>query len=89
MSQRSFAVRTLWLVLVGWWVTSAVVSVAWLLSAATVGIPFNAALVNLVSTMLSLKELKTRLDPDSGHSQRSVVIRAVYFVSVGWWSSWV
>jgi uncharacterized membrane protein YccF (DUF307 family) len=27
------------------------------------------------------------LDPDSAEGQRSLVIRAVYFVFVGWWAS--
>ncbi|ELZ57505.1 MULTISPECIES: YccF domain-containing protein [unclassified Haloferax] len=89
MSQRSFVVRALWFVFVGWWATPAVVNVAWFLNATVIGIPLGVALINLVPTVLSLKEPKTRLDPDSGRGQRSVVVRAVYFVFVGWWLSWV
>ncbi|WEL28263.1 YccF domain-containing protein [Haloferax volcanii] len=89
MSQRSFVVRALWFVFVGWWATPAVVNVAWFLNATVIGIPLGVALINLVPTVLSLKEPKTRLDPDSGRGQRSVVARAVYFVFVGWWLSWV
>ncbi|ELZ70210.1 hypothetical protein C456_17407 [Haloferax volcanii DSM 14919] len=89
MSQRSSVVRALWFVFVGWWATPAVVNVAWFLNATVIGIPLGVALINLVPTVLSLKEPKTRLDPDSGRGQRSVVVRAVYFVFVGWWLSWV
>ncbi|AKU06320.1 MULTISPECIES: YccF domain-containing protein [Haloferax] len=89
MSQRSFVVRAIWFVFVGWWATPAVVNVAWFLNATVIGIPLGVALINLVPTVLSLKEPKTRLDPDSGRGQRSVVVRAVYFVFVGWWLSWV
>ncbi|ELK44728.1 hypothetical protein D320_21593 [Haloferax sp. BAB-2207] len=89
MSQRSFVVRALWFVFVGWWATPAVVNVAWFLNATVIGIPLGVALINLVPTVLSLKEPKTRIDPDSGRGQRSVVVRAVYFVFVGWWLSWV
>jgi len=89
MSQRSFVVRALWFVFVGWWATPAVVNVAWFLNATVIGIPLGVALINLVPTVLSLKEPKARLDPDSGRGQRSVVVRAVYFVFVGWWLSWI
>ncbi|ELZ89839.1 YccF domain-containing protein [Haloferax sulfurifontis] len=89
MSQRSFVVRALWFVFVGWWATPAVVNVAWFLNATVIGIPLGVALINLVPTVLSLKEPKTRLDPDSGRGQRSLVVRAVYFVFVGWWLSWL
>ncbi|WP_424007518.1 YccF domain-containing protein [Haloferax denitrificans] len=89
MSQRSFVVRAIWFVFVGWWATPAVVNVAWFLNATIIGIPLGVALINLVPTVLSLKEPKTRLDPDSGRGQRSLVVRAVYFVFVGWWLSWV
>ncbi|EMA05845.1 YccF domain-containing protein [Haloferax denitrificans] len=89
MSQRSFVVRAIWFVFVGWWATPAVVNVAWFLNATVIGIPLGVALINLVPTVLSLKEPKTRLDPDSGRGQRSLVVRAVYFVFVGWWLSWI
>ncbi|RDZ66115.1 hypothetical protein C5B90_07165 [Haloferax sp. Atlit-12N] len=89
MSQRSFVVRAIWFVFVGWWATPAVVNVAWFLNATIIGIPLGVALINLVPTVLSLKEPKSRLEPDSFRGQRSIVVRAVYFVFVGWWLSWV
>ncbi|WP_148413770.1 YccF domain-containing protein [Haloferax sp. KTX1] len=89
MSQRSFVVRAIWFVFVGWWATPAVVNVAWFLNATVIGIPLGVALINLVPTVLSLKEPKSRLEPDSSRGQRSIIVRAVYFVFVGWWLSWV
>ena len=88
MAQRSFLVRALWFVLVGWWLTPLVVNVAWALNATVVLIPLGIKLINLVPTTLTLREPRSVIDPDAtGAGQRSLLVRAVYFVVVGWWLS--
>jgi uncharacterized membrane protein YccF (DUF307 family) len=90
MPQRSLLVRALWFVVVGWWATPAVVNVAWFLNATVVGLPLGIKLVNLVPTVLTLREPRSVVDPESpGRGQRSLLVRAVYFVLVGWWLSWL
>ncbi|WP_396611027.1 YccF domain-containing protein [Haloferax sp. S1W] len=89
MSQRSLVVRALWFVVVGWWATPLVVNVAWLLNATIIGLPLGIKLINLVPTVLSLKEPRSLTDPESAPGQRSLLVRAVYFVFVGWWFSWL
>jgi uncharacterized membrane protein YccF (DUF307 family) len=90
MSQRPFLVRALWFVFVGWWATPAVVNVAWFLNATVILLPLGIKLINLVPTVLTLKEPRSVVDPDStGEGQRSLLVRAVYFVLVGWWLSWL
>ena len=90
MAQRSFVVRALWFVLVGWWATPAVVNVAWFLNATIVLLPLGIKLVNLVPTVLTLREPRSVIDSDStGAGQRSLLVRAVYFLFVGWWLSWL
>ncbi|AFK17881.1 YccF domain-containing protein [Haloferax mediterranei ATCC 33500] len=89
MTQRTLVVRALWFVFVGWWATPAVVNVAWLLNATIIGIPLGVALVNLVPTVLTLKEPTARLEGEPARGQRSVLVRAVYFVFVGWWLGWL
>ncbi|ELZ87260.1 hypothetical protein C453_02879 [Haloferax elongans ATCC BAA-1513] len=88
MSQRSLVVRALWFVVVGWWATPLVVNVAWFLNATIIGLPLGIKLINLVPTVLSLKEPRSLTDPDSARGQRSLLVRAVYFVFIGWWFSW-
>ncbi|ELZ76448.1 YccF domain-containing protein [Haloferax larsenii] len=88
MSQRSLVVRALWFVVVGWWATPLVVNVAWFLNATIIGLPLGIKLINLVPTVLSLKEPRSLTDPESARGQRSLLVRAVYFVFVGWWVSW-
>jgi uncharacterized membrane protein YccF (DUF307 family) len=88
MAQRSLLVRALWFVAVGWWLTPLVVNVAWALNATVVLLPLGIKLVNLVPTTLTLREPRSVIDPDSpGSGQRSLLVRAVYFIFVGWWLS--
>jgi uncharacterized membrane protein YccF (DUF307 family) len=87
MSERSLLTRALWFVVVGWWATPLVVNVAWLLNATVVLLPLGIKLVNLVPTVLSLAEPRSMSDPESARGQHSLLVRAVYFVFVGWWLS--
>ncbi len=89
MTQRSLLVRALWFLVVGWWATPVVVNVAWALNATILLLPLGIKLINLVPTVLTLKEPRSRLDPDAATGQRSLLVRAVYFVLVGWWLSWL
>jgi uncharacterized membrane protein YccF (DUF307 family) len=90
MAQRSLLVRALWFVVVGWWATPLVVNLAWLLNATVILLPLGIKLINLVPTVLTLREPRSLVDPDSeGSGQRSLPVRAVYFVLVGWWLSWL
>jgi len=88
MTQRSFFVRALWFVFVGWWLTPILVNVAWLLNVTIILIPLGIKLINLVPTALTLAEPRSLEDGD-GASQHSLVVRAVWFVFVGWWLSWL
>jgi len=89
MTQRSLLTRALWFVVVGWWATPAVVNAAWFLCATIVGAPIGVKLINLVPTVLTLKEPRAVVDPDTARGQRSLAVRAVYFVAVGWWLGWL
>ncbi|OYR84403.1 hypothetical protein DJ71_08890 [Halorubrum sp. E3] len=87
MAQRSLPVRALWFVFVGWWATPVVVNTAWLLNVTVVLLPIGIKLINLVPTVLTLAEPRSLSDPDAERGQRSLAVRAVYFVFVGWWLS--
>lgn len=88
MKQRSLLVRALWFLFVGWWATPAVVNIAWFLNATIIGLPLGIKLINLVPTVLSLKEPRSLGNPDASRGQRSLLVRGVYFLFVGWWLSW-
>ncbi|KAB1187020.1 MULTISPECIES: YccF domain-containing protein [Haloferax] len=88
MKQRSLLVRAIWFLFIGWWATPAVVNIAWFLNATIIGLPLGIKLINLVPTVLSLKEPRSLGAPDAGRGQRSLLVRGVYFLFVGWWLSW-
>ena len=87
MTQRPLLVRALWFVFVGWWATPIVVNTAWLLNVTVVLLPVGIKLINLVPTVLTLAEPRSLSEPESARGQRSLAVRAVYFVLVGWWLS--
>ncbi|MFC7070052.1 YccF domain-containing protein [Halobaculum lipolyticum] len=87
MAQRSLFTRALWFVAIGWWATPAVVNVAWFLNATVIGLPLGIKLINLVPTVLTLKEPRSLSVPGDGRGQRSLLVRGLYFVFVGWWLS--
>lgn len=87
MAQRSFLTRALWFVVVGWWATVIVVNVAWVCMATVILIPVGVKLVNLVPTVLTLAEPRSLSDAESARGQRSLLLRAIYFLLIGWWFS--
>jgi len=89
MAQRSLLVRALWFLVVGWWATPIVVNVAWLLNVTVIGIPIGVKLINLVPTVLTLKEPRSLTEPALAVGQRSLLVRGLYFVFVGWWLSFL
>ena len=89
MTQRSLLARALWFVFVGWWFTPLLVNVAWALNTTVVLLPLGIKLINLVPTALTLAEPRSISEPESARGQPSLLVRAVYFVLVGWWLSWI
>ena len=89
MTQRPLLVRALWFLLVGWWLTPIVINLAWLLTVTIVLAPLGIKLVNLVPTALTLKEPRSMANPELARGQHSLLVRAIYFVVVGWWLSFL
>lgn len=87
MTQRSLLTRALWFVIVGWWATPIVVNAAWFLNVTIIGIPIGIKLINLVPTVLTLREPRSLSQEDYSPNQHSFAIRALYFVLIGWWAS--
>lgn len=84
---RSLGTRVLWFLFVGWWATPIVINVAWFLNATIVLLPVGIKLINLVPTVLTLAEPQRVAAPEEARGQRSLLVRAVYIVLVGWWLS--
>ncbi|EMA20785.1 YccF domain-containing protein [Haloarcula argentinensis] len=87
--QRSLLVRAVWFLLVGWWVTGIWLSVAWFLNVTIIGLPLGIKMINRVPLVLTLKRRDRLVTESDGGSQHSLLVRAVWFVFVGWWASGV
>ena len=93
----SLVVRGVYFLLVGWWATGIWLTVAWVLNLTIIGMPLGIKMINKVPLVVSLKARPVRnevIDADgtvtvrqTNREQRSLLVRGVYFLLVGWWAS--
>ncbi len=87
-------IQLVWFALVGWWLGQAWVAVAWFLAATIVGMPLAVIMLNRVPEVMALRgETELLVKSWNGHTvvtdvpQYNILLRALYFVLVGWWAS--
>lgn len=91
-------VRVVWYLLVGWWLTAILMGIAWFAAIIIVGLPLTFYLVNRIPTALTLRPRREQFVGVTGQDgvtryqklatqQASVLVRAIYFLLVGWWLS--
>lgn len=89
-------VRAVWFVLVGWWLTAIVIVIAYALALSILGLPFAFYLFNRVPAFLTLRRRSktyqvetnaegTRYLTAKNVAQRPMLLRAIWFILVGWW----
>lgn len=94
----SIVVRAVYFLLVGWWASGIWLSVAWFLTVTIIGAPLGIKMINWVPKIVSLKERQIATEvtqtregsvtvTESASDQHSLLVRAVYFLLVGWWAS--
>jgi len=89
------AVRALWFIFVGWWLSAIAISVAYVLLITIIGIPFAFAIFNWLPAIITLRsrtelqtvELRDGVTYVSGGNvpQLPLWIRAIWFLVIGWW----
>jgi uncharacterized membrane protein YccF (DUF307 family) len=76
---------------VGWWFGLLWVSVAWFLMVTIIGMPIGAAMLNNVPLVIALRGRRlVNVSPEgrvSNVPEINIVIRAIYFLLIGWWLS--
>jgi len=90
-----FLIRAVWFLLVGWWLSGIVTGIAYLLCLTIIGMPFGFALFNLLPAVLTLRprsevlvtELRDGVTYVRGATvpQLPMLVRALWFIFVGWW----
>ncbi len=90
--------QILWFAFIGVWLGQAWMIAAWLLMVSIIGIPFGIAMLNMLPKVIALREPDERtrvtIRPDGSIARRAAdpdqapfLLRAVYFLLVGWWLS--
>ena len=94
---RGCLVTLLWFIFVGWWLSAIWIAVAWVLIVLIVTMPIGLWMINRVPTIVSLREptqeFRTVMDGETVRVERTnlrqfpFVLRALYFLLIGWWFS--
>ena len=87
-------VRVLWFIFFGWWVGAAVSALAWSLNLTIIGLPLGLWIINRLPSIITLRPQEsiyvvTPYGLVTGVRQRSFVVRAIWFLAIGWWLSGV
>jgi uncharacterized membrane protein YccF (DUF307 family) len=87
-------IQLVWFALVGWWLGQAWVAVAWFFAATIIGMPLTVIMLNRVPEVMALRgETELLVRSWNGHTvvtevpQYNILLRALYFILVGWWAS--
>jgi uncharacterized membrane protein YccF (DUF307 family) len=91
-----FLARAVWFVLIGWWLTAIVIVIAYVLALSILGLPFAFYLFNRIPAFLTLRgrsktyQVETAADGTryltaANVEQRPMLIRAIWFILVGFW----
>lgn len=90
--------QLLWFACIGVWLGQAWMVVAWILMVTIIGIPLGVAMLNMLPKVIALREPTQQVmisrsgegslvRRDIAPAQVPFVLRALYFVLVGWWFS--
>lgn len=90
--------QILWFAFIGIWLGQAWMVVAWIFMVTIIGIPIGVAMLNMLPKVIALREptrhVLVRNNGDGEMTQREVapaqvniLLRALYFILIGWWFS--
>jgi uncharacterized membrane protein YccF (DUF307 family) len=90
-----FILRVIWFFVLGWELTGVWILIAWALNLTVIFLPVGLWMIDRVPQVLTLKARSGAYvtDLESGRSQfismnqPPFLIRAIYFILIGWWAS--
>lgn len=96
VKELPFILRAIWFFVLGWEITAVWIIIAWVLNATIIGLPIGLWMIDRVPQVLTLKA-RAGAFVGTGDGPRHFVaadqppflLRAVYFIFVGWWFSLV
>ena len=88
-----FLLRVIWFFVLGWELAAIWILVAWVLNATIIGLSLGLWMINRVPQVLTLKARPGAFVNDDhgrhfiGANQPPFLLRALYFLLIGWWFS--
>ena len=90
--------QLLWFFFIGIWLGQVWMIAAWILMLTVIGIPLGVAMLNMLPKVFALREPTRRVqvyrtadgsltEVDMARPQINILLRAVYFILIGWWLS--
>jgi uncharacterized membrane protein YccF (DUF307 family) len=97
-SAPSLILRVLWFIFIGFWLGGIVTAAAWALNVTIIGLPLGLWMINRIPTVMTLRPLRQTLEVHRRtdgtevvrvhhQEQASFLIRAIWFLLIGWWLS--
>jgi len=91
-------ISVLWYLFIGWWLSGLAVGLAWLCMLTVVGIPAGVAIINMLPKIVALREPgnsglqvvvvgNTTVIGEAAVKQHNILVRALYFLLIGFWFS--
>lgn len=86
-------IQLLWFALIGWWAGQLWIAIAWVLMVTIIGLPLGIAMINRIPKVVALREtddVLVSVSPGgkvvtSEQPQFNFLVRALYFLLIGWW----
>jgi uncharacterized membrane protein YccF (DUF307 family) len=77
----------LWFAFIGWWLGSFAVTAAYFMFVFIVTIPVGIAILNNIPKIMALRQPDRLITPygEVGVRQHNFLLRALWFIFVGWW----
>lgn len=90
-------IQALWFIFIGWWLGAIAIAIAWFINITIIGLPIGLSILNNIPRILSLQPPRREIQvmhvggetriTESSLPQRNFLLRALYFVFIGWWWS--
>lgn len=94
-----YLLRGLYFILIGWWLGLIWTLLAWIFNITIIGLPLGILMINAIPQIMTLRpsRVQTRVDVVNGQTvvrqfpatQHPFLLRALYFVLIGWWFSFI
>lgn len=80
-------IQILWFAFIGWWLGSFAVSAAYVMFLLVVTIPIGITILNNIPMIMALRQPDQLITPHGAVSvpQHNFLLRALWFIFVGWW----